>query len=49
MFDLDDVFYRPLWVRVLLVSLALGWGVFEFGSGAPFFGVIFVAIAVYAA
>lgn len=49
MFDLDDAFYRPLWVRLLLVALALGWGLFEFVSGAPFFGVIFVAIGLYAA
>lgn len=49
MFNLDDAFYRPLWIRVLVVALALSWGLFEFVSGAPFFGVIFVAIGLYAA
>ncbi|SEN36532.1 hypothetical protein SAMN04489859_100565 [Paracoccus alcaliphilus] len=49
MFDLNDAFYRPLWLRVLLVVLTLGWGLFEFISGAPFFGVIFTAIGLYAA
>lgn len=48
MFDLDGAFYRPLWIRMLLVALALGWGLFEFVSGAPFFGVIFIAIGLYA-
>lgn len=49
MFDLDDAFYRPLWIRVLIVALALSWGLFEFASRAPLFGVIFVAIGLYAA
>ncbi|WP_017998835.1 hypothetical protein [Paracoccus sp. N5] len=49
MFDLDDPFYRPLWIRLLLVVLTLGWGLFEFTSGAPVFGVIFAAIGLYAA
>lgn len=49
MFDLDDAFFRPLWIRLLLVALALGWGLFEFASGAPFFGVIFAALGLYAA
>lgn len=49
MFDLDDPFYRPLWLRLLLVGLVLGWAAFEFASGAPFFGVIFAAIGAYAA
>ncbi|RDD72381.1 DUF3329 domain-containing protein [Paracoccus versutus] len=48
MFDLDDMFYRPFWIRLLLVALALGWGLFEFLSGAPFFGASFVAIGLYA-
>lgn len=49
MFDTDDAFYRPLWIRVLLVAVALGWGLFEFVSGASIFGMIFVAIGLYAA
>ncbi|MDO4232065.1 MAG: hypothetical protein Q4D19_08030 [Lautropia sp.] len=48
MFDLDDAFYRPLWIRVLLVAVALGWGVFEFLSGSPFFAIIFGGIGLYA-
>ncbi|MFT3689628.1 DUF3329 domain-containing protein [Paenirhodobacter sp.] len=48
MFDLDNAFYRPLWIRLLLVACALGWGLFEFITGAPFFGVIFCAIGLYA-
>lgn len=48
MFDLDDAFYRPLWIRVLLVAIALGWGLFEFLSGSPFFGIIFCGIGLHA-
>lgn len=49
MFDLDDAFYRPLWIRLSLVTLTLGWGLFEFASGSAFFGVIFVGIGLYSA
>ncbi len=48
MFDLDDTFYRPLWIRVLLVAVALGWSAFEFATGSPAFGLIFGAIGLYA-
>lgn len=49
MFNLDDAFYRPLWLRILLVAVCLGWAAFEFMSGAPLFGVIFAALGLYAA
>ncbi|MGP9791825.1 DUF3329 domain-containing protein [Roseinatronobacter sp. NSM] len=49
MFDFSHAIYRPLWVRFLLVVVALGWGVFEFASGAPFFGVIFVGVGFFVA
>lgn len=42
-------FYRPLWRRVTVVAVCIGWGLFEFGSGAPFWGVLFTAAGIYAA
>jgi hypothetical protein len=47
-FDLNDPFFRPLWIRVLIVAAAGGWGVFEFVSGQPFWGILFCAIGAYA-
>ncbi len=49
MFDLDHPFFRPLWIRLLIVIVALGWALLEFASGAPFWGVLFAAIGVFAA
>ena len=47
--DLDHPFFRPLWIRVLVVVLAGGWAVLEFVTGSPLWGVLFGAIAAYAA
>ena len=41
--------YRPLWVRLLIVGVCLGWAVFELIGGAPFWAVLFGALGVYAA
>lgn len=47
-FDLNDPFFKPLWLRALIVVAAIGWGVFEFVSGAAFWGTLFCAIGAYA-
>jgi hypothetical protein len=55
--DTDHPMFRPLWVRVLIVALCLGWAALEFGllrilglpAGSPFWGVLFLAIGLYAA
>lgn len=47
--DTDHAMFRPLWVRVLIVALCLGWATFEFTGGSPFWGVLFGALGVYAA
>jgi hypothetical protein len=47
--DTDHPALKPLWVRVLIVAFAGGWGIFEFATGAPFWGVIFLGMAGYAA
>ena len=48
--DLNHPFFIPLWRRVLIVAVCLGWAAFEFlGSrGSPFWGVLFLAIGLYA-
>lgn len=49
MFDLDNPYFRPLWIRLLIVAVALGWAVVEFATGSPFWGILFGALGVYAA
>lgn len=47
-FDFNDPFYKPLWIRIVVVVVPAFWGVFEFVSGATFWGLLFVAAAVVA-
>jgi hypothetical protein len=49
MFDLDHPFFRPLWLRVAIVVVCLGWAVFEFAGGSAFWGILFGALGVYSA
>ena len=48
MFDLNHPFFIPLWRRVAVVVFAVGWGLFEFASGSPFWGTLFLGIGGYA-
>lgn len=48
LFDFNDPFFRPLWLRIAIVLVAGGWGVFEFVSGSPFWGTLFVGAAALA-
>ena len=36
--DTDHPMFRPLWVRLLVVAVCLGWAAFEFIDGSPFWG-----------
>lgn len=47
MFDLRHPFFNPLWVRVATTAFAGGWALVEFAGGAPFWGVLFGAIAAW--
>ena len=47
--DLNHPFFIPLWRRVLIVALCLGWAVFELVAGSPFWAILFGAIGLYAA
>ncbi len=46
--DRDHPMFRRPWVRVMTVAAPLGWAVFEFAGGAPFWGVVFAALGGYA-
>lgn len=47
--DVRHPFFRPLWRRIAVVVLCLGWGVFEFSGSNTFWGVLFVGIGLYCA
>ncbi|MCT7373805.1 DUF3329 domain-containing protein [Chelativorans salis] len=49
LFDADHPFFRPLWRRVAIVAVCLGWAAFEFASASPFWGALFGGVGVYCA
>lgn len=49
MFDLNHSFFRPLWLRVLIVAIALGWSLVELNTGSPGWAMMFGAVGIYAA
>lgn len=48
LFELRVPFFIPLWRRVLVTAICLGWAMLELVSGAPFWAVIFGAMGVTA-
>ena len=48
MFDFTHPFFRPLWRRLLVVAVALGWALNEAVGGNPGWAIIFGAIGVTA-
>ncbi len=49
LFDFDHPFFRPLWIRLLVVALCLGWAAFEFASGSPGWALLFGGVGLLAA
>ncbi len=49
MFDFDHPFFKPLWVRIAVTGLALGWGLFELWTGSAGWAMIFLALGCFAA
>jgi hypothetical protein len=39
--------FRPLWARLVVAGLVLGWTAFEFLRGAPFWGLLFGAAGAW--
>jgi hypothetical protein len=46
--DHEHPFFRPLWRRVAVVAVCVAWSIFEFATGAPFWGMIAGGFAAYA-
>jgi len=49
MFNLHDPFFEPVWRRILIVGVTLGWAVFEAVAGAPAWGFAFAALGLFCA
>lgn len=46
--DPDHPFYRPLWIRLLIVALCATWTAVEFYGGQMMWGTIFLVVTAYA-
>ncbi|WP_331371879.1 hypothetical protein [Sinorhizobium chiapasense] len=46
--DPDHPFYRPLWIRLLIVAACAAWTAVEFSNGQVTWGMIFLAVTAYA-
>jgi hypothetical protein len=48
-FDVRTPFFTPLWRRVLVVGIALGWALVELASGATAWALVFGAAGAWLA
>ncbi len=48
-FDLQQPFYKPLWIRIVITVLCLGWAVIEILGGNVFWAMLFGAMGLYCA
>ncbi len=47
--DPDHPFYRPLWIRLLIIGLCAVWTAVEFRNDENTWGMIFLAVTTYTA
>lgn len=47
-FGFDHPFFVPLWRRLAVIAVALGWGAIEIAMGAVEWGLLFVALGAIA-
>lgn len=45
--DTEHPFFRPLWRRIAVTALCLGWATFELVSDSPGWAALFGAIGLY--
>lgn len=46
--DPDHPFYRPLWIRLLIIVFCALWTAVEFYGGQVMWGTIFMVVTAYA-
>ena len=44
--DLENPFYAPLWIRILVTYVLILWGFFEVSQGAYAWAVIFIGLGL---
>lgn len=49
MFNFDVDFFRPLWIRIVTVVVAIGWGLVELANNEIAFAMMFLGAGIYAA
>jgi len=49
MFGLEDKFFRPVWIRIVVVAACVAWGAFEYVSGSLEWAALFIGVGAYAA
>ncbi|MEQ5872730.1 hypothetical protein J4E08_22995 [Sagittula sp. NFXS13] len=47
LFDPAHAFFAPLWRRVVIVALCLGWAVLELATGAVFWAILFGTLGLW--
>jgi hypothetical protein len=47
--DVQHPFFQPLWRRIVVVVICLGWAVVEISFSEPFWAIMFGALGVYCA
>ncbi|MCP4073079.1 MAG: DUF3329 domain-containing protein [Hyphomicrobiales bacterium] len=47
-FNLQQAFFLSIWRRLLVVVVCLGWAGVEFATAAPFWGMFFGGLGIYA-
>jgi len=48
MFNLQTDFYKPLWIRVVIVVVCLGWAVVETLAGQGLWALLFAGLGAVA-
>lgn len=46
--DFKDPFYAPVWIRICVVAVCIGWGLFEVSNAAYGWALIFIGLGAYA-
>lgn len=49
LFNIRHPMFRPLWVRLLITGLALGWALVELATGNPVWAAVFGAAGAWCA
>ena len=49
MFDLQVAFFKPLWIRLAVVAVCLGWAAVEFWTGSTGWALMFGGVGLWSA